>query len=239
MGNIHSYVVPFLTGLIINFLIAYETGPLTPLFWYVGLILFFSLFSTVIRFVSKYVLVKIGAISRKRMRLEALKKMISLDLKWHSQQDSGTKVSKINTGSDSIRVAMGSIMNDWFPIFMGLIIGSVLLFLISWKFGVFALIVIFIFLYSYLRLLERLQHNKKETLKVLEKTEGNLYETTSNILALKSLGVHKKAHKNAEKLEDETINTFMRERVFSFKKSIKMLSIISVAEAIFLLFVIF
>ncbi|MBW3020407.1 hypothetical protein KY334_03860, partial [Candidatus Woesearchaeota archaeon] len=187
-GEMHTYINPLILGLVVNFLISYKSGPITILYWYVLIYILSGIFATSIRFYSKYTLIKIAALSKKNMRLEAMNKMVSLDLAWHGKEDSGTKVSKINTGVDSIKVAMSSFFNDWYPIAIGLVTGSLLLFFISWKFFVFSILTIVIFLWTYLSMVGRLQSYKEDTLKANEKVEGKLYETTSNILALKSLG---------------------------------------------------
>ncbi len=199
-----SFVIAFLLGKIIDFFIGYGSGEsLTLFYYYVFGIAFFGAFAIWLRFFAKVRLKLIGGTIRKESRITAMSKMMELELKWHEKEETGSKIQKINQGGEGIYSSLTSFMNDGIAILTG-IIGSLLLFIfLDFRYLLFALVYIGIYLIGEYYFNKRLNYWEDESNKVHEKVSGKMHESTSNLLTIKSLGLKESFRKSTSTMEDK------------------------------------
>ncbi len=232
------FIIAYYFGKIIDFLTSYSSGEaLTQFYIYVGLIAFFGAFTVWLRMFSKQGLKTIAANLRKETRLLALQKLVLADMGWHEKEDTGSKIQKINTGSNAVFESFQNLMNGGIGIIVGFV-GSIVLFLVlDWRYLVFSLIFVIIYMLGEYYFNKKLNYWTDELNKVREKVSGKIHESASNILSVKSLGLNSAIHKKTESEEDEflrvwTIKTDLGQLKF---KTIKIFA--AVMYALFILMV--
>ena len=203
------FIITYCFGKIIDFLTTYSPGESLNYFYIlVGLIAFFGAFTVWLRMFSKRGMKTIAANIRKETRLLALKKLILADLKWHESEDTGSKIQKINTGSKAIFESIQTFSNDGISILVGFIGAIVLFFVIDWRYLLFSLIFVIIYLIGENYFNKKLNYWTNELHKVKERLSGKIHESASNILSIKSLGLKSAVHAKTEKEEDGFLKTW-------------------------------
>ncbi len=232
------FIITYCFGKIIDFLTTYSPGDSLNYFYiFVGLIAFFGAFTVWLRMFSKRGMKTIAANIRKETRLLALKKLILADLKWHESEDTGSKIQKINTGSNAIFESIHTFSNDGISILVGFIGAIVLFFVIDWRYLLFSLIFVIIYLIGENYFNKKLNYWTNELHKVKERLSGKIHESASNILSIKSLGLKSAVHAKTEKEEDEFLKTWTIKTDFNQLKfkTIKIFAAIMYALFILLL----
>lgn len=234
------FIIAYYFGKIIDFLTGYSSGEgLIQFYIYIGLIAFFGIFTVWLRMFSKQGLKTIAANLRKETRLLALRKLVLADMEWHEKEDTGSKIQKINSGSTAIFESLQKFMNEGISILVGFIGSIVIFFILDWRYLVFSLIFVTIYMLGEHYFNKKLNYWTDELHKVKEKLSGKIHESASNILSVKSLGLNSAIHKKTEIEEDEflkiwTIKTDLVQLKF---KTIKIFA--AVMYALFILIVSF
>ncbi|MBU1245614.1 MAG: ABC transporter ATP-binding protein/permease [Nanoarchaeota archaeon] len=198
------FVIAYLFGKIIDFLTVYSTGaPLTNLYIYIGLIGFFGGFTVWLRMFSKKGLKVIGAQTRRKVRLLALNKLVLADMDWHEKENTGSKIQKINTGSDSVYESIQIFSNAGLSMLIDFVSSMIIFFFIDWRYLLFSLIFVTISLIGESYFNKRLDYSATQLNKAREKLSGKIHESASNIPSVKSLGMGHSIHKKTESGEDE------------------------------------
>jgi len=83
-------------------------------------------FQVLLRFYAKFTIQTIAANVRKESRINAIDKIISLDLDWHEKEESGSKIQKINNGGQKLYDGIADFSNDGISIATALI-GSLII----------------------------------------------------------------------------------------------------------------
>ncbi len=238
LSNLISFVITFILGKIVDFFTHYQKGePLTYFYYSVIFIAVLGSFQVWLRFFSKVQMQTIAAELRKEVRLSAMSKLMELDLKWHDEEETGSKIHKINDGSENIFNGIKTFSNEGIQIIMGLIGSIIFFFALNWKYALFGLAYTGIYLYGEHYFNKKLMEVKTELNKIKEKISGKLHESASNILTIKSLGLRRSFEQKTEHYEKLYYNIWKRSRDTSEKKvkSIKIFS--SIAYALFILLV--
>jgi|TARA_Y100000310_G_scaffold25911_1_gene24779 ABC-type multidrug transport system fused ATPase/permease subunit len=237
-AQVIAFIIAYYFGKIIDFLTSYSSGEsLTNFYIYVGLIAFLGAFTVWLRMFSKQGLKTIAANLRKETRLLALQKLVLANMDWHEKEDTGSKIQKINSGSDAIYESLQKFMNEGIGILVGFIGSIVIFFILDWRYLVFSLVFVIIYMLGEHYFNKKLNYWTDELNKVKERVSGKIHESASNILSVKSLGLNSAIHKKTESEEDEflrvwTIKTDLGQLKF---KTIKMFA--AVMYALFILMV--
>lgn len=214
-----NLVPPIFLGLIIDFFTKYQPGdPLTKFYFYVITIAVLYIVIAMVRLSSKKEIAKMSIDIRRKVRVLGFEKLLEYSIMWHGKENSGNRIQKINAGSEAMMTWAHFLSNDILPTLTGFI-GIIAIFLyLDWA------ILIFVVVYLSLFFVIEWAHNSKmailddEKNKILEKTTGKYFESTTNILSIKTLGVQKSLHKNASKLEDEAKVIFGKRMDIGFRK---------------------
>ena len=146
-----TVLTPFLTayflGKIIDFFVNYSTGnSLRQFYIYVLIIGFTSVFQIWLRFFAKNHLQTVGAELRAEVKVTAMKKMMNLELAWHEKEETGSKIQKINQGSQKLYDGIVNFSNEGISIIIGLVGGIILFLVLDIKYLVFAGVYLVIYL---------------------------------------------------------------------------------------------
>jgi len=236
LSNLITFAIAFCLAKIIDFFTNYEAGmSLDRFYWFVGAIAFLGAFQVWLRFFSKVKMQTMAADLRKETRLTAINKIMSLNLKWHEKEETGAKIHKINQGGESVYQGIKDFSNEGISVLVD-ILGALFLFLfLDWRYLAFALIYVCIYFIGEHYYNKKLNYWEDELNKIKEKVSGKIHESTSNILAVKSLGLGETIGKNAESYEDEYFKIWQKTRDVSQQKfkTIKIFS--AIVYALFIL----
>jgi ABC-type multidrug transport system fused ATPase/permease subunit len=231
-----TFLIPFLLGKIVDFFTVYKFGDsLNNFYWLLAIIAVSGSFQVWLRFYTKFGLKRIGADVRKKARVMAISKLIDLDIGEHEKENTGSKIQKISSGSESIARGVSFFSNDGLNISVG-IIGAIILFLfLDLRYLLFGIGFLIIYLYAEYRMNKRLIILQDKLNEIKEKVSGKIHESASNILTVKSLGLKKVFEKSTEDYETKYYKIWMEAtKASQFKtKSIKIFS--AIAYAAFLL----
>lgn len=211
-SNIVLFIVSFyelvpilIVGKIIDFFAAYHQGNPLKLFYFYCIFLGVShSLVALIRLKSKEILEKIGIAAKTRAKILGFEKLMGFSLPWHSNENSGSKVQRILTGSNAILDWEKFSNNDLYYIatsFIGIL--GIFLFL-NPLFLLFLLTYTFLFFYIQARFNRRLKKLNDDLNASREKASGTYFEGTTNILAIKALGAEKNIHSKIKFNEEKT-----------------------------------
>ncbi len=97
------FLIAYLLGIIIDFFIRFNSGDsLSPFYYLTIAIGVAGGFQVWLRFYGKNGLKEIAGNIRKETRIAVMSKIMDLELKWHDKEETGSKLQKINEGSDNI-----------------------------------------------------------------------------------------------------------------------------------------
>lgn len=184
--------VPYIISRIITIAAAQPgIGDLRQLIILMAIALLFSVYHYAGRDLAKYFIYPIAEKAEVDSKLAALKHMYALDSAWHSRENSGNKMKRLETGGNGI--------NKIIRVYVDLVIESTVnIFFITAVFGALNWKLNFMFLVffpTYFLLSSALTKKASTQLRIVniewEKFDGFSFETLNNISTIKSLGIAK------------------------------------------------
>jgi ABC-type multidrug transport system fused ATPase/permease subunit len=213
LSNLAPFVATYFLGKIIDFFTVYQKGDSLQTFYYlVGGIALVGTFQVLLRFFAKVRMQTIAANIRKDVRVKAMSKLMHLELKWHEQEETGSKIHKINEGGESIFNGIKDFSNSGLNILTNLIGSIVIFFALNWQYAVFSLIFAVVYLFAENFFNKRLNYWQDQLNKIKEKVSGKIHESASNVLTVKSLGLKEAFQKSAEAQEEKYYKTWLKKR---------------------------
>jgi ABC-type multidrug transport system fused ATPase/permease subunit len=212
LGQAYELVPPLLIGLMVNFLIGYQSGDsLWPLAWYIGGLGVTNALNAIIRLRSRKKLFQIAINSRYRAKVWGFERLMEFSLTWHQRENTGNKAQRIQTGSEAVR-EWTLFHNDFVPpfvAFVGTLVACVLLHPAFILFFVFYIAGLVGLEYYYDRAISRVSHKINAS---TESASGAFVESASNVLAVKAMGAAGKMTARVQQRE-ETARQQAHERV--------------------------
>lgn len=188
----YKLVPPYIVGKIVDFFTNYTKGqPLNTFYSYVIFLGISYAIISLIRLGSKNVLTKIGISSRTRARVLGFEKLVNLPLHWHAHENTGSKMQRIFTGSQSLREWSHLANNMVFPITVTFIsVISVFIFL-NPIFSVFLFVYLAIFFFVQIRFNKKISYLSNQLNLLNQAASGVFTEGSSNLLSIKAMGAEK------------------------------------------------
>jgi len=205
-----AYGVVWSTGILIDWLSTSGIRALSQLYLYAGMIALFSLGQVFFRFWSKMELYEIGAQIRLRARSTATERLISTDLRWHEEQDAGSKMQRVSQGGEQLYALMNYFANDGMSTFADLTVSLFLLFVAGPAYGIYALCYAFLFLTCERYFSHQATLLQEELSAFREKMSGKLNESLSNLLTVQSLGLQTTMSSKTKSLEEQYYEIWRR-----------------------------
>jgi len=207
------FAIAFYLGKIIDFFTNHRTSEsLEPFYVMCLTIALLGCFQVWLRFFSKVRLQTIGAEIRQEIRVNATAKMMEMELAWHEKEETGSKVQKINAGSEAVFSGFKNFSNDGIQIITGLFGGFAIFFALSWKYVVFALAYTIVYIAAERYYARILSYWQQELAKASEKSSGKLVESASNLLTVKTLGLKEYIRTAAKEAEGNWYKTWIKAR---------------------------
>jgi ABC-type multidrug transport system fused ATPase/permease subunit len=200
---------------IIDFFTLYSLGSSLKYFYVLLLILIgVSVLGHIFRISSKYALTNLLNTIDRNSKVASFQKLVEADLSWHEKENTGNKIEKISVGVDSIRRFMDFYMNTWLKSIVS-IIGVIIVFTyFNPKYFIFALVYAVIHITIEIGFMKRLSLKTIEFKLAKEKSAGKVYEFSSNISTVKSLGIEKASNKEVGMREED---------IFKIRKSLQII----------------
>lgn len=212
-------IPPLIIGLIVDFFISYNPGdPLNQFYFYCFLIGSLYVFVSIIRLISKRILGDISFRSKYRVKVSGFEKLIDFSVKWHDKESSGNKVQKMLSGGDAVNNWIRLIYSEILPISV-VFIGTVTIFLfLDLKFLLFITIYITLFFYIEFHYNKKISKLVYQQNKAIERSSGAYFESTNNLLSIKSLRAKTEVSRNIEKHEKDVLNISYEIRKYGIRK---------------------
>jgi len=202
----YDLVPPYVVGRVVDFFTHYDGGTLSPFYFWVVFLAVAHIATSAIRLTSKMILSRIAIAAKTTARVTGFERLMDFSLQWHAKENSGNKMQRIFTGSDSIPEWTMLINNTLFMVatnFIGVL-----------GFFLFRAPVLTAFLLSYMILfftIERIFNRKLKSLsnkvnQYRERSSGKYIEGTGNILAIKALGAERDINARMSGSEEEFKN---------------------------------
>ena len=203
----YELIPPYIVGRVVDFFSHYTEGsPLTVFYFYAAFLGVSHIVISIIRLSTKMTLTRISIAAKTAARVTGFDRLMDFSLQWHARENSGNKMQRIFTGSDSIPEWAFLVANSIFPVatsFIGVL-----------GFFLFRDPVFTLFLLVYMTLFFTIENIFNRKLKALsntvnqhrEKSSGKYIEGTGNILAIKALGAEKDIHLRMSSSEEDFKN---------------------------------
>lgn len=239
LSEVAPFIIAFLLGLIIDFFTMYERGAsLTKFYFLVGGIGFLGVMQVLTRMWAKNECSIIGAKTRQKVREKAMSRLMDLELEWHESEGAGSKIQKVNDGSNLVYRFFSDFTNNRsISVLMGIFGSVTIFFVLGWKYALFSLVYAVIFLAVERHYSRKLKYWTDEMNKINEKVSGKFHESTSNVLSVKSLGLREVFEKSTRKCEEEYFRIWSSTKNTGQTKTKITKSFAAIGYALFLLIV--
>ncbi len=238
ISNLLPFVSVFYLGQIVDFFVAYKPGnALNPFYWFVLFIGVAGTMQVYLRFVAKWELQEIASKIRMNARILAMSRLVDFELKWHEKEETGSKIQKIASGGDSINRAFGFFIDSFIPIAAGLIGGLTIFAFLQFKYVLFCLVYMVIYLSAEYILNKKVAYWQDQLNRIREKVSGKIHEGAANMLTVKTMGLKEMLRKSVADYEQQFFEVWsMNKRANQSKfKFVKIFS--AVGYALFILIV--
>ncbi len=221
---------------IVDFFTVYKAGDSLATFYYY--VIFLSLSLALIAFIRLTVKKKLSDIRVDSVyftRVKAFERLLDFSVKWHSNENTGNKVQKIQSGTDALMRIQMSLTQEVF-IYITAIIGvlSAFLVLIPPLFFV-SLVYVIVFYgiqFSFYRRIIRINYENNI---LSEKAGGKYFEGLNNLLTIKTLGVKGDFKKNINS-QEELSRDFSKKKIALMNNKWKFFQIINATSLGMVLF---
>ncbi len=230
------FIPAYALGKIADFFLGYSRGePLGVFYMWVAVIAVSGTLNVWMRFFVKYRMQMIAAEARKDARIKAMDKLMSLELKWHEKEETGSKIEKINKGGESIYDGLREFSNSGIFIITSLA-GSIILFAtLEIKYALIGFLYASVYLCGEYFLDKRISYWQNKMNIMGEKVSGKVHESASNLLTVKSLGLKAVFSERTGEYENKYMGIWTKAKQASQRRTkiVKILS--SMAYAVFVL----
>lgn len=237
-SGLMPFLIVYLLGKIVDFFVKYQHGDSLSFFYLavVGIALAGG-FQIWARFFAKWRIYFIASELRMKTRILAMTKLAEFELKWHEKEETGSKIQKINTGGENLYSFFKFFLDSVIPIITGIIGGVIALTFLNWKYVMFALIYIVLYLFSEYYFNRKISFWQDKLNSIKEKVSGKIHESATNILTVKTLGLKNALKSSAEEYEKEYLNVSLKARLANQNKfkAVKIFSAIVYAGFVLLL----
>src|SRR5262249_10823637 len=113
----YDLVPAYVVGRTVDFFSHYTAGSaLTPFYFYAVFLAISHIMTSIIRLTSKMILTRVAIAAKTTARVTGFERLMDFSLQWHAKENSGNKMQRIFTGSDSIPEWAFLVHNSIFPV---------------------------------------------------------------------------------------------------------------------------
>lgn len=219
---------------IIDFFKTYNGGTLDLFYFYLLSLFVIGVCAVFLRLTTKHALGNLTSRIQREAKIQSFQKLLDADLLWHDRENTGNKMEKISRGVASL--------GSFFDIYANQMLGATVALV-----GITAIFAFFELKYSLLSALfsgtylfveffaNRRVAQKTQELRIeQEKSSGKIYEFSSNVHTIKSLGMEKDLRSSVTVQEDQIL---LKQKERRKLETTKWISIQSLATLFFALFI--
>jgi ABC-type multidrug transport system fused ATPase/permease subunit len=202
---IEVFVPPYAIARLSQLLLGLRPGDPTKAF-FIYAILFGSLLSIlgVSRNLSRLRMRKISIELGYEARVEGFERLMDFSYAWHQEESSGVRVQRITTGVSDLRQLWNKLYLSGINLVASLVGSFALFTLVNWSVGVFFAVYVGS-IFSIERLFnKRFYQVSDQENAASEKTSGTYFESASNALTVKALGVQKGIKQSVVRSEQQS-----------------------------------
>ena len=201
----YQLIPPLIIGQIIDFFTDYQKGASLTLFYtYVALLGGLNAATSIIRLTAKNKLAQLGTDLNYRVKVLGFERLVDFSLSWHSQENAGNKIQRIQNGISAFSDLRRVMSHDGFDT-LAVFIGVLLVFLfLKPAFFLFFVVYLIIFFGINAYFYRRMFSLNEEFNKKREASTGSFYEGLSNVLTIKTLGAKDTFKQNIYGAEQKT-----------------------------------
>jgi ABC-type multidrug transport system fused ATPase/permease subunit len=163
-----------------------QTQDINILFRYIIYMAVISFAINVIQFVNEYLMVKTEVKFSHHLSLVVYKKLLDLSLAYHEKENTGSKLSKINHGLDSVSRLYQHMFWGVIPTTIQVVSSFGLLLYVNWQLSLIFILVVPLFIYLTLHLNTKVNPLRKTIRKGFEDVYGGFGQTIYNIKTVKA-----------------------------------------------------
>ena len=210
--EIFSLLGPYIIKFIIDFIVNFEKENISKIIFLVLALFGVNQINSLLGYVAGKKAIYISAFTENDLLRKAQKKMMFLDLIYHEKENTGNKTSKIRRGIDKIEVLMSDISWQVAPTIIQIILTTIILYWIDWRFGLIFTVFIPIFMSITAKLNRDADPYRKEIHDNWEKESGKMTQSIININTVKSFTQEEREVREfshlSNKVEKNTITMF-------------------------------
>lgn len=186
---LYDLVPPYVLGKIVDFFTNYEMGEsLRPFYLLVIFISVSWILAAFIRLKSKNILGISRQHARARARIWGFERLTEFSLEWHQKENTGNKLQRIFTGSDSVSNWIRLAQKDLIKIFINTFAVIIFFSFVNWKFVTIVVVHVSLFFAIGLIFSKKIYALNNEFNRLNQTAGGTYVEGATNILAIKALG---------------------------------------------------
>ena len=183
-----------------------------------GIILGVEVFNTLTRHIGKYYLAIFTNKIQKHVKVESFEKVMEGDLLWNDRENTGIKVQKITEGELAVGRFMNFYINHGLPLIINLVGVIVIFSFFSIKYSLVAITFVIVYLFVEVKMNKEFARKTLEVKIASEESSGKVYEFSSNIHTVKSLGLEKSSNRQITEKEEKVFQTKKERRKANTKK---------------------
>jgi ABC-type multidrug transport system fused ATPase/permease subunit len=151
-------------------------------------------------------------------RVQGFERLMNFSYAWHQEENSGVRVQRITTGVADLRTLITMLYRKGVDIFVAFVGIFSLFFLANWKVGAFFGAYLFSMVVTERFYNLRLQRLSDQENAASEQTSGTYYESASNALTVKALGIQDGIKHSVIRTEQQSKDRALQTSALNFKK---------------------
>lgn len=178
---------PFVFGKILDLLIAtngilsFQTAALV-----IGGLVAIRLFTLVMDYIRDVVTVRLLWRSEQHVSTLAYNKLLELSIDYHEKINTGAKINLVNKGKDKMIDLVAAFSWEFQPILIKLILTSIIIMFVSWKFGAVFILSVIPYMFITIRTFSKTRPYRTKRHDLYEISSGEIGDTITNITVVKA-----------------------------------------------------
>ncbi len=234
--ELSRFVDPYILKMIIDLIVNFSDDKISLLISLIILMFIVSQFVALIDYILDKKIGYVVSDVEKYLPINAEKKMLYLPLNFHEKENTGNKISKIQRGVDKVVNFLCAIFWDICPTIIQVILTTIILFVVDFRFGIIFLFFLPLFILLTLKGNKKVYVYRKKRHDEYEKSSGQMAQSIININTVKSFVQEKREMDEFVKVRKSIKNNFFTEFATILKYNWSRGLIVNVGRVVVLFF---
>lgn len=198
---------PFVFGKILDILIitkgliSFETALLV-----IGGLVAIRLFTLIMDYVRDILIVRLLWRSERHISTIAYSKLLELSIDYHEKVNTGSKINLVNKGKDKMIDLIAAFSWEFEPIVSKIILTSIVIFIVSWVFGLVFIVSVIPFLFITFKTFQITRPLRMKRHDIYEISSGEIGDTITNITVVKAFAQEEREKSSFGSLWENVLN---------------------------------